>query len=65
MDYLNTDLPDNREQTGKLLDDILHHFIGSVHKAGQLLYKTKKGFHGNDALYQYIMAGKQACNWWQ
>lgn len=51
MDYLTTDLPDNREQTGKLLDDILHHFIGSVHKAGQLLYKTKKGFHGNDALY--------------
>lgn len=41
MDYLTTDLPDNREQTGKLLDDILHHFIGSVHKAGQLLYKTK------------------------
>lgn len=44
MDYMTTDLPDNREQTGKLLDDILHHFISSVHKAGKLLYKTKKGF---------------------
>lgn len=45
---MTTDLPDNREQTGKLLDDILHHFIGSVHKAGQLLYKTKQGFHVYD-----------------